>query len=86
LDKLQIILIWKCSISRIITSSAVNKVTAMKRLAPDVWAMLDLLLMGDGKASKTNSTVGDDEDQVIIDLESIAAHGDGFNGEAVMTI
>ena len=53
----------------------------MKRLAPDVWAMLDLLLMGDRKASEAKSTVNGDEDQVMIDLENTAAHGDGFDGE-----
>ena len=44
----------------------------MKRLAPDVWAMLDLL-MGDRKASEMNSMVGGDEDQVMINLETTMA-------------
>jgi hypothetical protein len=52
---------------------------AMKGLAPDVWAMLDLLLMGDRKAFETGSTADYDGDQVMLNSETIAAHGDGLD-------
>ena len=52
----------------------------MKGLAPDVWAMLDLL-MGDRKAFETNSTADYDGDHVMLDSKTIVAYGDGFDGE-----
>jgi hypothetical protein len=44
-------------------------VLALKGLTPDVWAMLDLLLMGDREAFETNSTADYDGDQVMLNSE-----------------
>jgi hypothetical protein len=59
---------------------------AMKGLAPDVWAMLDLLLMGDRKAFETSSTADYDGGQVMLNLETIAAHGDSFDHGEKLTL
>jgi hypothetical protein len=43
----------------------------MKRLAPDLWLLLDMLLMGDGKCPAESLTIDLDEDYVIMSLYSL---------------
>ena len=51
-------------------------ILAMKGLASDVWAMLGLAR--DRKAFETKTMM---DIKVILDSETIAAHGNGFDGE-----